>query len=72
MTENYNQYNVTFVETHTKYNPATRTIKVHAYDELGATNLVNSQFDSYAYNKNLMIQVPTGKHIKILKVKKLK
>ncbi len=67
----YKKFNVTFTETK-KYNPSTRTIVVHADDELHARELVTKEFDSFTYNKQLMIQIPSGKHIKITKVKEIK
>ncbi len=67
----YKQYDVT-LEEKSKYNPITRTIKVHADDELHARQLVSSEFDSYRWDKKLMTHVPTEKHIKIIKVKEIK
>ncbi|MFA5557836.1 MAG: hypothetical protein WDA59_00025 [Methanofastidiosum sp.] len=72
LTQQYKQFNVTFEETDRKYNPMTRTIKVYAHDEYHARSLVTSEFDFYRLDKSLQIRVPTGKHIKIIKIEEIK
>ena len=72
LTQQYKQFDVTFEETDRKYNAMTRTIKVYAHDEYHARSLVTSEFDSYRLDKSLQMRVPTGKHIKIIKVKEIK
>ena len=62
----YKKYAVTFTEVYQKYDPVTRTITVHAYDEYHAKLLISDKFDTY---KGL---IPTEKRIRIDKVKEIK
>jgi hypothetical protein len=71
MKKGLKKFEVTFTEKK-KYNPATRTIAVEAKDDLHATNLINSQFGSFTYDKKLMISVPSSKKIVINKVVEVK
>lgn len=68
---NYKRFAVTFTEQK-KYNPVTRTVELAANDELHARNLISGEFDTYTFNKELRMEIPSGKRIKIDKVKELK
>ena len=62
----YKKYAVTFTEVYQKYNPVTRTIVVHACDKYHAKLLISDKFDTF---KDI---APTGKRIRIDKVKEIK
>jgi hypothetical protein len=65
------KFNITFTENK-KYHPTTRTVLVEANDELHARNVFASEFDSFTYNKKLMMQVPSGKKVTISKIVEIK
>jgi len=65
------KFNITFKENK-KYKPATRTVMVEANDELHARNVFASEFDSFTYDKKLMMQVPSGKRVIISKISEIK
>jgi len=66
---NREKFDVTFKENK-KYNPITRTIRVHAIDENHAKLLVQDEFDTFKRNE-FFIPVPTEKRISISEVKKV-
>jgi hypothetical protein len=65
------KFEVTFTNTN-KQHPLTRTITVEAKDDLHATNLINSQFGSFTYDKKLMMSIPSSKKIVVDKVVEVK
>lgn len=71
MRNNLKKFEVTFT-TQNRVHPTTRTITVEAKDDLHATNLINSQFGSFTYDKKLMMSIPSNKKIVIDKVIEVK
>jgi hypothetical protein len=71
MRKGLKKFEVTFT-TQNRLHPTTRTITVEANNDLHATNLINSQFGSFTYDKKLMISIPSNKKIVIDKVVEVK
>lgn len=69
--ESFKTFNITFTDPSQKYNQVDRTVKVWANDEGHAENII-SEYDSWKYNKKVLIPLPTGKHVKILNVDEIK
>jgi hypothetical protein len=65
------KFEVTFTNTN-KQHTLTRTIMVEANDDMHATNLINSQFGSFTYDKKLMMSIPSSKKIVINSVVEVK
>lgn len=65
------KFNVTFTENK-KYNPITRSIEVLTNSEIEARNIISHEFDTFTYNKKLLMSIPSGKRIHIDKVEEIK
>lgn len=65
------KFNINFTENK-KYNPATRNVVVVANDEIHARNIFTAEFDSFTFDKTLLMQVPSSKRVKINKVEEIK
>lgn len=63
---NYNKYEVTFTENK-KYNPVTRTVLVHAFNEYQAEIMVHMEFGSVNFDDKNSKVIPSNK-IKIEKI----
>jgi len=64
---NEKKFLFTFTENK-KYNPATRTVEVYATDEMTARRVFASEFDSFTFNKDLHMDIPSGRNVTINKV----
>lgn len=70
--DSFTQFKVTFTDPSQKYNQVTRTVNIWAKDESHAEGIVIAQYDSFRARKKMLLPLPTGQHVKILKVEEVK
>lgn len=67
------KFNITFTENKKeKYNPNTRTVLVEAKDEFVARRVFAEKFDSMKFDKQLLMNMPTGNKVIIKDVIEIK